>query len=147
MIINNQNAKDFIHRMEGAFLSSANFGNGHIVKYEEYDFNGMKGYRSEVDSTFRDQQGALEVTNLLTTYVYKDKVIYINIGSPKSQFESLRALYSQIPLSLTGLRGDGSINSSSKSSSAMEQFKQQCKDLGFKPGTEKFGNCVLELNK
>lgn len=30
---------------------------------------------------------------------------------------------------------------------SMDQAKYQCKDLGFKPGTEKFGNCVLELSK
>ena len=30
---------------------------------------------------------------------------------------------------------------------SIDQAKQQCKDLGFKAGTEKFGNCVLELNK
>lgn len=29
----------------------------------------------------------------------------------------------------------------------IDQAKQQCKDLGFKAGTEKFGNCVLELAK
>jgi hypothetical protein len=26
-----------------------------------------------------------------------------------------------------------------------EKFKKQCKDLGFKPKTEKFGECVLRL--
>lgn len=36
---------------------------------------------------------------------------------------------------------------SSPSTGSIDQFKQQCQDLGFKPGTEKFGNCVLELNK
>lgn len=30
---------------------------------------------------------------------------------------------------------------------SIDQAKQQCKDLGYKSGTEKFGNCVLELNK
>ena len=33
------------------------------------------------------------------------------------------------------------------SSVSIDQAKQQCKDLGFKTGTEKFGNCVLELTK
>ena len=36
---------------------------------------------------------------------------------------------------------------SSKQSVSIDQAKQQCKDLGFKVGTEKFGNCVLELAK
>ena len=27
----------------------------------------------------------------------------------------------------------------------LEKFKKQCKDLGFKPKTEKFGECVLRL--
>jgi len=35
----------------------------------------------------------------------------------------------------------------SKLTFSIEQAKQQCKELGFKSGTEKFGNCVLELNK
>lgn len=39
------------------------------------------------------------------------------------------------------------INLPPKPSVSIDQAKQQCKDLGFKPGTEKFGNCVLELNK
>ena len=34
-----------------------------------------------------------------------------------------------------------------KQSVSIDQAKQQCKDLGFKLGTEKFGNCVLELTK
>lgn len=36
---------------------------------------------------------------------------------------------------------------SSPLSNSLDQAKNQCKDLGYKPGTEKFGNCVLELNK
>ena len=27
----------------------------------------------------------------------------------------------------------------------LEKFKKQCRDLGFKPKTEKFGECVLRL--
>jgi len=37
--------------------------------------------------------------------------------------------------------------SKSSISETLISAKQQCKDLGFKPGTEKFGNCVLELIK
>jgi hypothetical protein len=145
MIINNHTAKDFLRKMEQAFSNSTGFGNGHVVKSEEFNFNGMQGYRSIVNTT--EISSSLPVTFLITTYSYKDKTIYILIGLPSNQFESFRALYTQIPLSLTGLRGDGPISPSSKSSPAIDQFKQQCKDLGFKPGTEKFGNCVLELNK
>ena len=144
MIINNHTAKDFLRKMEQIFSNSTAFGNGHVVKNEEFNFNGMQGYRSIVNTT--EISTSLPITLLITTYSYKDKTIYILIGLPSNQFESFRAVYTQIPLSLTGLRGDGPI-SSSKSSPAIEQFKQQCKDLGFKPGTEKFGNCVLELNK
>ena len=144
MVINNHTAKDFLRKMEQIFSNSSAFGNGHVVKNEEFNFNGMQGYRSIVNTT--EISTSLPITLLITTYSYKDKTIYILIGLPSNQFESFRALYTQIPLSLTGLRGDGPI-SSSKSSPAIDQFKQQCKDLGFKPGTEKFGNCVLELNK
>ena len=35
--------------------------------------------------------------------------------------------------------------SKSKKSVNLEKFKKQCKDLGFKPRTEKFGECVLRL--
>lgn len=38
-------------------------------------------------------------------------------------------------------------NLPSKQGEPIDQAKQQCKDLGFKVGTEKFGNCVLELSK
>lgn len=144
MIINNHTAKDFLRKMEQIFSNSTSFGNGHVVKSEEFNFNGMQGYRSIVNTT--EISSSLPITLLITTYSYKDKTIYILIGLPSNQFESFRAVYTQIPLSLTGLRGDGPI-SPSKSSPAIDQFKQQCKDLGFKPGTEKFGNCVLELNK
>jgi len=37
--------------------------------------------------------------------------------------------------------------SPSKANMSIDQAKDQCKDLGYKPGTEKFGNCVLELSK
>ena len=29
----------------------------------------------------------------------------------------------------------------------LDEFKAQCKELGFKAGTQDFGNCVLELNE
>ena len=35
----------------------------------------------------------------------------------------------------------------SKQAISIDQAKQQCKDIGYKPGTEKFGNCVLEMVK
>jgi hypothetical protein len=34
-----------------------------------------------------------------------------------------------------------------KQTISIDDAKQQCKDIGYKPGTEKFGNCVLELTK
>ena len=30
---------------------------------------------------------------------------------------------------------------------SFESYKDTCKDIGFKPGTEKFGDCVLKLKK
>jgi hypothetical protein len=29
----------------------------------------------------------------------------------------------------------------------IDDYKSTCKDIGFKPGTEKFGDCVLKLKK
>ena len=29
----------------------------------------------------------------------------------------------------------------------LDDYKSTCKDIGFKPGTEKFGDCVLKLKK
>ena len=143
MVVNNQNAQDFLHRMEKIFSNSSNFNNGYVVKNEEFSLNGIKGYQSQVNTTVF---GIPNVTLLLTSYAYKDKVIWIQVMVPINEFELSKTYFTQIPLSLTGLRGDGPI-SPSKFSPAIDQFKQQCKDLGFKPGTEKFGNCVLELNK
>jgi hypothetical protein len=40
-----------------------------------------------------------------------------------------------------------SINSDESSISHLEEIKEKCKDLGFKPQSEKFGKCVLELTK
>jgi hypothetical protein len=148
-IYHDKNAKDFMGYMEQKFSKGESFVNGNIVQRQEYNLNGMKGYKSEINTTYSSyntKEKDEDITVLITAYVFKNKLIYIHIGAPRNQFQLLRPLYTQIPLSLTGLRGDGPI-SSSKSSPAIDQFKQQCKDLGFKPGTEKFGNCVLELNK
>ena len=30
---------------------------------------------------------------------------------------------------------------------SLDSYKDTCKDIGFKPGTEKFGDCVLKLRK
>ena len=38
-------------------------------------------------------------------------------------------------------------NSLPKQIISIDKAKQQCKDLGFKAATEKFGNCVLELTR
>jgi len=32
-----------------------------------------------------------------------------------------------------------------QNSKDLEKFKKQCEELGFKPKTEKFGECVLKL--
>jgi hypothetical protein len=32
-------------------------------------------------------------------------------------------------------------------SASFEQIKSKCSELGFKAGTEQFGNCVLQLSK
>ena len=113
MVVNNRTAKDFIRSMQQAFSNSKDFGNGYVVKNEEFNFNGMQGYRSIVNTT--EISTSLPITLLITTYSYKDKTIYILIGLPSNQFESFRAVYAQIPLSLTGLRGDGPISSSKSS--------------------------------
>ena len=38
-------------------------------------------------------------------------------------------------------------NIKNKSLTSIDEAKDKCKTLGFKPGTEKFGTCVLELTK
>lgn len=48
---------------------------------------------------------------------------------------------------ITMYRGEWSASAPEGSTKAlnMEKFKSQCADLGFKPGSKDFGNCVMEL--
>jgi len=41
----------------------------------------------------------------------------------------------------------GVVPSSFSSAVSMEQAKSKCQDLGFKAGTESFGQCILKLTK
>lgn len=47
------------------------------------------------------------------------------------------------------IKGSGSIDTtkSSPSTITMDQAKAKCLDLGFKSGTESFGQCVLKVSK
>ena len=42
---------------------------------------------------------------------------------------------------------DSSANSATTVKNTMDEAKKQCVDLGFKTGTESFGQCVLKLTK
>ena len=48
-------------------------------------------------------------------------------------------------LKKVGKNEDKTKNKKNKSNFDLEKFKKQCRDLGFKPKTEKFGECVLKL--
>jgi|GEM_PF-1928315 len=70
----------------------------------------------------------------------------------KAKFEQEKrdreiAKQAQIQKTSSVLSPANSINSDESSISHLEEIKAKCKDLGFKPQSDKFGKCVLELTK
>ncbi len=56
--------------------------------------------------------------------------------------DGLRSCASACPV-----KGSNSTNLTNPASTSMEQAKSKCLDLGFKAGTESFGQCVLKVSK
>jgi hypothetical protein len=75
------------------------------------------------------------------------KALWNNGRNEVSSFTVCEGQNYQHTFTMTEIGGYTPSSGGSRSSSSVNTAKDQCKDLGFKPGTEKFGSCVLELNK
>ncbi|CAM8350580.1 hypothetical protein MCERHM63_00873 [Candidatus Methylopumilus planktonicus] len=129
------------------------------------DYNSFGGVAKE-PLPYNNYIGDLHVDPITGTNITFDEIKQkaLNNCSSKGGLKEDPRLYGQGPLDKQGsLTGDWKYqcngpqpinyapapvnNSPTKQGVSIDQAKQQCKDLGFKLGTEKFGNCVLELNK
>ena len=119
-----------------------------------YAGNSLKGYGNLIiikhDNTY------------LTAYAYNSKLLVSekqsvgkgqkiaevgesDTNSPKLHFEVRVNGKSVNPEPY--LNGAAQASTVSKSSISMDDYKNKCKELGFKQGSEDFGKCVLQLSK
>lgn len=86
----------------------------------------------------------------------KDGPGSLNVNENGARFKYLHnsvcsyynANYKNIPNSSSNIQQESPVvESFTKPSITMDNAKSKCTDLGFKPKTEKFGKCVLELTK
>jgi hypothetical protein len=91
-------------------------------------------------------------TALYTIIEGKNEYLVLSVTIKSSDFDRYKEELENIPLKITGLDVDESPQPSLETkklnpTSSLEDYKKTCADLGFKAGTEPFGNCVLKLSK
>lgn len=112
--------------------------------------NGMPAIRFEVTGTLAGLFGSSE-TYLYTLLEGDSEILVINTYAPTDKFDSAKSEFFSIASKITGISAplqDGKQGTAvSTDKGDMTTAKGKCIELGFKVGTETFGQCVLRLSK
>jgi hypothetical protein len=113
--------------------------------------HGAKAWQYHIAGNLKESKVAITYT--VTLYEGDKEFVVLNTYSATENYEKLRPDLSKIENSLTGivntskLKSVNQVKPQSIINSSMEQSKAKCLDLGFKTGTESFGQCVLKISK
>jgi hypothetical protein len=134
--------------------SNPNLLNAKTIASEEITIKGMRALRFQVQGTLKGVFGD-DITYLYTLIEGDNELVNITFYQPTAKFNLEEA--GKISMSIQGLNQVTEIGSTQATSnnqtaeinttSDFEENKKKCSDIGFKPGTEAFGNCVLKLSK
>lgn len=147
---NDTNLKD----MGNAFMvsSSNTFNEISVLSTEESKLDNLNA----VQITFSGKTKAtfpISVTSLVTIIEGKNEYLTVETRSQSDEFSKFKDEFKQIPMGIKGLDGQvtldvsNDINSQTTIIDSFEESKKKCSEIGFKAGTEAFGNCVLKLTK
>lgn len=131
-------------------LSSVTDGN--VSQITKLTINGAEVWQTEVTGTLKAGLKNKQ-TYLKTIYAGDKEVVMLNFDTPSDKYEVQKAEFLRIANSVSGLVArPKSIPSTTpqtpkakSTSSSMESARQKCLDLGFKLGTESYGQCVLKI--
>ena len=117
---------------------------------EKLTINGMPAIRFEVTGTLAGLFGSSE-TYLYTLLEGDSEILVINTYAPTDKFDPAKSEFLSIASKITGIGAplqDGKQGSAvSTDKGDMATAKGKCIELGFKVGTETFGQCILRLSK
>jgi hypothetical protein len=128
---------------------------GKVSQITKLNINGAEVWQAEVTGILKvDMKN--KHTYLKTIYAGDKEVVLLNLDTVSENYESQKAEFLKIANSVSGLvaRPKALESTASESPKAkttpaanMGDAKQKCIELGFKVGTESFGQCVLKLAK
>jgi hypothetical protein len=135
-------ANSIIERMKTLYNDSS------VNSHQEFLINGYKALQFEFTGTTK-ATFSQQFTVLFTFIETPNEFIQLGNAALSSDYEASKKEFKELPYRITGLGGD-KIDvepKNAKPSLSIEDYKKTCADLGFKTGTESFGNCVLKLSK
>lgn len=117
---------------------------------EKLPINGMPAIRFEVTGTLPGLFGSQE-TYLYTILQGDSEILVINTFAPTDKFEAAKPEFMGLASKITGISA-APVDSQRTISlpgakDDMSAAKTKCISLGFKAGTESFGQCVLKIAK
>ena len=90
---------------------------------------------------------ATEFPNSSVAPIAEKKLYELSVTEIKKIYKPLNSKPKQIVMPPEVTSKDDNKEMPENTSINLEQYKTQCKELGFKAGTQDFGNCVLQLNE
>ena len=136
-------------------LGEAGLWNGKLINYKEWAVKGgvlqfncaeksfmsfMKnGSTSPLRKSFLNNLDDEKDVNFI--YAIENACEYIRLNPSKIE----KAKEGDIPVKISNIKSGHKEPEINKSKTSITDAKLQCSDIGFKAGTEKFGDCVLEL--
>lgn len=117
---------------------------------EKLTIKGMPAVRFEVMGTLKGLFGSQE-TYLYTILQGDNEILVINTFAPSDKYDAAKPEFVGLAEKITGISTASVDFKSSVGSSSpkddMSVAKAKCIELGFKVGTESFGQCVLKVAK
>ena len=101
----------------------------------------------------RGQRAQIAMTNYIGAKGYCTKIQNLKPDTPEFERCVVATMYNPDSIAEAGVNIRPkedlifSQSANKQSSTNIEQVKDKCKELGFKTGSEAFGNCVLRLSK
>lgn len=141
---------DWAKMMMDRQLSSLTDGN--VSQITKLTINGAEVWQAEVTGTLKvDMKN--KHTYLKTIYAGDKEVVLLNLDTVSENYDSQKAEFFRIANSVSGLVAKPKALQSTTSQgskikatpSNMDTAKQKCIELGFRAGTDSFGQCILKI--
>ena len=113
---------------------------------EKLTINGMPAIRFEITGTLKGLFGSQE-TYLYTILQGDNEILVINTYAPTDKFDAVKPEFLALATKITGISASPPVISQVSAGDPMAIARNKCIDLGFKSGTDSYGQCILKLSK